>query len=118
MMIHVALELATLAAVAVLYWYVCRNFPSSSRTEPEIAMLEPAAPMAAVVTPPRDTLADFAAELNFTALTAEGAAEHRLELLAALLREAEHETTRMELLVDKLGQHLVRGSHMSGSAFA
>lgn len=55
----------------------------------------------------RDVLDDFANELGFEALTAESSAEHRLALLDALLDEAEHETVRLEFLVNKMGDQLV-----------
>ncbi len=67
--------------------------------------------VAAELPPPpttrRDVLDDFAAELEFEALTAESSAEHRLALLDALLHEADHETVRLEFLVSKLGNQLV-----------
>jgi hypothetical protein len=56
--------------------------------------------------PEHDILDDYEAELDFMALTPEGSAEHRLALLEALLLEADDETSRMELLVNELGQRL------------
>ena len=106
MIIEVAFGLATVTAVAVLFWQAWWTMPPSCAYEPEVAVTAPVVPPPA----PRDILADYARELNFSALTPEGSAEHRLELLEALLREAEHETLRTEILVDKLGQHLLRGS--------
>ena len=65
--------------------------------------------IAAELPPPkrRDVLDDYEAELAFQALTAEASATHRLALLHALLEEADHETTRLEVLVDQMGQRLV-----------
>ena len=53
-----------------------------------------------------DILDDYAAEMNFQALTTEGSVEHRLALMEALLQEADHESDRLSLLVDKLGYQL------------
>ena len=101
MIIEVAFGLTTVVAVAVLFWQAWRTMPQATTAEPLVA---------APAVPPHDVRVDYARELKFTALTAEGAAEHHLELLEALLREAEHESLRSEILVDKLGQHLVRRS--------
>ena len=106
MIIEVAFGLATVTAVAVLFWQAWWTLPRSAEFEPAFVDSAPVVPRS----PPRDVLDDFARELSFNALTAEGAAEHRLELLEALLREAEHESVRLEILVDRLGQHLVRGT--------
>ncbi len=106
MMIEIAFGITTLAVVAVIFWQAWQTMPRSWDWVPEAVQSAPVIPHA----PPRDILTDYAQELNFSALTAEGAAEHRLELLEALLREAEHESVRLEILVDKLGQHMVRGS--------
>ena len=105
MIIEIAFAITTLAVVAVIFWQAWRTMPRSLGDVPEAVQSAPVTPHA-----PRDILTDYAQELNFSALTAEGAAEHRLELLEALLREAEHESVRLEILVDKLGQHMVRGS--------
>ena len=104
MIIEVILGLIAIGAVAVLFWRAWRTMPAACALES--VTVSPAPPASA----PHDVLVDYARELNFTALTAEGAAEHHLALLEALLSEAEHESMRSEILIDKLGQHLVRGS--------
>ena len=70
MIIEVAFGLTTVVAVAVLFWQAWRTMPQATTAEPLVA---------APAVPPHDVLVDYARELKFTALTAEGAAEHHLE---------------------------------------
>ncbi len=108
MTIELTLTLAMLGAVLVLAaqaWYAMPQYPDLLETV-EVGQVAVESPRSRPL-PQHDVLDDFAAELGFEALTAEGSAEHRLALLDALLEEADHETVRLEFLVNKLGNQLV-----------
>ena len=114
MSIEVVFGMVSVAAVSVLFWQAWWTLPVvANAASPQVPTASASPPVAR-----HDVLNDYAAELNFHALTAEGAVEHRMALLEALLREAEHESVRMELLVDKLGLTLFSGSERRGSAAA
>lgn len=114
MLIEVVFGMVAVGAVTILFWQAWWTLPLAISEPPEGPAEESQLPP--VARP--DVLNDYAEELNFQALTAEGAVEHRLALVEALLREAEHETVRMELLVDKLGVNLFGGSARQGAAAA
>lgn len=100
----VLMSVAILILLAAHARYALPEVPSALETVDvgHIAVQPPPPPPE-----PRDILDDFAAELGFEALTVESSAEHRLALLEALLEEADHETVRLEVLVNKLGIQLV-----------
>lgn len=103
--IELAFALVTMMAVALLAAHAWWTMPQSEfvRETVEVGPVEAAPPHPPV---PHDVLDDYEAELGFTALTPEASAEHRLALLEALLQEADQETVRLEVLVNKLGQQL------------
>lgn len=105
MSIELGLTLAITITVVLVAAHAWWTMPQTEfvRETIEVGPLEAALPPPA----PRDVLDDYEAELGFMALTPEGSAEHRLALLEALLQEADQETVRLEVLVDKLGQQLM-----------
>lgn len=97
----IALTLAMLALAAHAWW----TMPETDYLPESVEVGHVAAAL-----PPRerrDVLDDYALLLDLEVITAVGAAEHRLSVLEALLEEADHETVRLELLVNKLGRELL-----------
>ena len=104
MSIELAFAIATMAAVLLMVAHARWTIPLTdfSREAVEVGPVESAPPHSGS----RDILDDYEAQLAVTSLTPEGSAEHRMAILEALLEEADHETSRLELLVDKMGQRL------------
>lgn len=103
--ITLTILLATVAMLAHARWSV-PEFDPAIETMEVAAVIGPA--VAAL--PPRrsrDVLDDLQMLLDFDVMTATSAAEHRLLVLESLLEEADHETVRLELLVNKLGRELM-----------
>lgn len=104
MSIELGITLAITIAVVLVAAHAWWTMPQTEFVRETAEM----GPLEATLPPPvpHDVLDDYEAELDFIALTPEGSAEHRLALLEALLQEADQETVRLEVLVDKLGQQL------------
>lgn len=105
MSIELGFTLAILTAVVLLVVHARWTLPPAQFVPEAVEVGH----VAAELPPPKphDVLDDYAMEMGFEALTAEGSVEHRLALLDALLNEADNETSRLETLVDKMGRSLL-----------